>query len=90
MQVDGQSNLGYVPADGGPNLIGNAEDGPVLPDNLQASAFQDPEQVQQQLGSMYPDGGGNETNFRPITPRRTEAELARRAARRNKSKERPP
>ncbi len=33
MQVDGQSNLGYVPADGGPNLIGNAEDGPVLPDN---------------------------------------------------------
>ena len=39
---------------------------------------------------MYPDGGGNEMNFRPITPTRTEAELARRAARRNKSKERPP
>ena len=38
-------NLGYVPAGGGPNQIGNAEDGPVLPDNLQASAFQDHEQV---------------------------------------------
>jgi len=70
-------NLGYVPAGGGPNQIGNAEEGPVLPDNLQASAFQDP------------DGGGTEMNFRPITPRRTEAEIARRAARRNKSKERP-
>ena len=69
-------NLGYVPAGGGPNQIGNAEDGPVLPDNLQAS--------------MHPDGGGaNEMNFRPITPRRTEAEIARRAARRAKSKERP-
>ena len=91
MQVDEQPNLGYVPADGGPNQIGNAEDGPVLPDNLQASAFQDHEEVQQQpRGSMYPDGGGNEMNFRPITPRRTEAELARRTARRNKSKERPP
>ena len=89
--VEDGPNLGYVPADGGPNLIGNAEDGPVLPDNLHASAFQDHEQVQQQpLGSMYPDGGANEMNFRPITPKRTEAELARRAARRNKSKERPP
>ncbi len=77
-------NLGYVPAGGGPNQIGNAEDGPVLPDNLQASAFQDHGEVQ------HPDGGGNEMNFRPITPKRTEAEIARRAARRTKSKERPP
>ena len=36
MQVDEQPNLGYEPADGGPNQIGNAEDGPVLPDNVQA------------------------------------------------------
>ena len=39
---------------------------------------------------MYPDGGGNEMMFRPITPKRTEAQLALRAARRTKSKERPP
>ena len=36
MQVDEQPNLGYEPADGGPNQIGNAEDGPVLPDNVEA------------------------------------------------------
>ena len=36
MQVDERPNLGYEPADGGPNQIGNAEDGPVLPDNVQA------------------------------------------------------
>ena len=36
MQVELHRDLGYVPADGGPNQIGNAEDGPVLPDNVQA------------------------------------------------------
>ena len=36
MQVKLHRNLGYVPTDGGPNVIGNAEDGPVLPDNVQA------------------------------------------------------
>ena len=36
MQVDPRPDLGFVPADGGPNVIGNAEDGPVLPDNAQA------------------------------------------------------
>ena len=45
MQVELHRNLlGFVPADGGPNQIGNVEDGPVLPDNAQAetheSAFQ--------------------------------------------------
>jgi len=33
MQVELHHNLGYVPADGGPNVIGNMEDGPVLPDH---------------------------------------------------------
>ena len=36
MQVELHRDLGYVPADGGPNQIGNSEDGPVLPDNVQA------------------------------------------------------
>ena len=36
MQVELHRNLGYVPADGGPNLIGNGEDGPVLPEPGQA------------------------------------------------------
>ena len=35
---DLHGSLGYVPADGGPNQIGNMEDGPVLPDNAQAQA----------------------------------------------------
>ena len=35
---DLQGSLGYVPADGGPNQIGNMEDGLVLPDNAQAQA----------------------------------------------------
>ena len=38
IQLDRQLNLGYVPADGGPNQIANVEDGPVLPDN-ETSAF---------------------------------------------------
>ena len=33
MQFELHKDLGYVPKDGGPNQIGNAEDGPVLPDN---------------------------------------------------------
>ena len=36
MQAELHRNMGYEPADGGPNQIGNAEDGPVLPDNVQA------------------------------------------------------
>ena len=36
--VEDGPNLGYVPADGGPNQIGNMEDGLVLPDNVQAQA----------------------------------------------------
>ena len=32
MDPEIQSELGYVPAGGGPNIIGNAEDGPVLPE----------------------------------------------------------
>ena len=36
-----QGRMGFVPVDGGPNQIGNVEDGPVLPDNAKAetSAF---------------------------------------------------
>ena len=33
MEAEVHHNMGYVPADGGPNQIGNVEDGPVLPDN---------------------------------------------------------
>ncbi len=33
MQVELHRDLGYVPADGGPNVIGNVEDGPVQPDH---------------------------------------------------------
>ena len=32
MQAEYHHDLGHVPAGGGPNIIGNAEDGPVLPD----------------------------------------------------------
>ena len=32
MQVEYHHDLGHVPAGGGPNIIGNVEDGPVLPD----------------------------------------------------------
>ena len=39
MQAELHRNpLGFVPADGGPNQIGNVEDGLVLPDNAQAEA----------------------------------------------------
>ena len=36
MEVELHHDMGYMPADGGPNQIGNVEDGPVLPDNVQA------------------------------------------------------
>ena len=36
MQVELHPDLGYVPAEGGANQIGNAEDGPVVPDNVEA------------------------------------------------------
>ena len=36
MQVELHRDLGYVPAGGGPNQIGNEEDGPVVPDNVEA------------------------------------------------------
>ena len=36
MEVELHHNMGYVPADGGPNQIANVEDGPVLPDNVHA------------------------------------------------------
>ena len=35
-QVDLHRSMGFVPADGGPNQIGNVEDGPVVPDNVHA------------------------------------------------------
>jgi len=38
----------------------------------------------------HPDGGGDVIMFTPIAPTRTEAQLARMASRRTKSKERPP
>ena len=38
IQLDRRLNLGYVPADGGPNVIANVEDGPVLP-AFETSAF---------------------------------------------------
>ena len=34
VQVELRPYLGHVPADGGPNQIGNVEDGPVMPDNV--------------------------------------------------------
>ena len=36
MQVELHRDLGYVPPGGGPNQIGNEEDGPVVPDNVEA------------------------------------------------------
>ena len=39
---------------------------------------------------MHPDGGGDEIMYMPVTPKRTEAQVARMASRRGKSKERPP
>ena len=36
MQVELHRDLGYVPAEGEPNQIGNVEDGLVVPDNVEA------------------------------------------------------
>ncbi len=38
MQVDLRRSMGFVPADGGTNQIGNLEDGPVVPDNVHGGA----------------------------------------------------
>ena len=38
MQADLRRSMGFVPADGGPNQIGNVEDGPVVPDNVHGGA----------------------------------------------------
>ena len=35
VQVELHRDLGYVPVEGGPNQIGNMEDGPVMPDNVE-------------------------------------------------------
>ena len=80
VQVELHRGLGYVPAGGGPNQIGNAEDGPVVPDNVEA---------EHQPPISHPDGGGDEIMYMPVTPKRTEAQVARMASRRGKSKERP-
>ena len=82
VEVELRRDLGYVPAEGGPNQIGNAEDGPVVPDNVAAEQYPGT--------PSYPDGGGDEVMYVPVTPRRTEAQVARMASRRGKSKERPP
>ena len=81
--------LGHVPAGGGPNLIGNVEDGPVLPEPDHAFSPGTPQSVH--------GAGADETMYVPVTPRRTEAQLARNAetqiarmgSRRTKSKEPP-
>ena len=39
VQVELRPDLGYVPADGGPNQIGNVEDGPVRADNVEAEQY---------------------------------------------------
>ena len=106
MQVNLRSNLGYVPADGGPNQIGNQEDGMVVADNVKAkvqqSAFDDSHLsragVQQDYGQALQQpgtpqathSGGDTIMYTPIMPKRTEAQVMRMQSRRTKSKERPP
>ena len=94
MQADPRPNLGYIPAGGGPNVIGNEEDGPVLPDNAQALAFAF-SGVKPRTSPVAHLAVGADTimtneEYTPITPKRTEAQLERMASRRTKSKERPP
>ena len=68
MQVELHNNLGYVPEDGGPNIIGNVEDGPVQPDlgqgDKSGSASMlggaDLQLLQQQLALQ---GAGHQVNF---------------------------
>ena len=90
--------LGHVPAGGGPNIIGNLEDGPVLPDQRLSPALG---RVQEQPGTPQSahsspafapkadESMDDSSQFRPITPQRTAAQVARMANRRTKSKEPP-
>ena len=78
------SNLGHVPVGGGPNIIGNVEDGPVLPDRQPS----EPGTPQAQSMHHLNQGGGDQVMYREIIPQRTEAQVARMASRRTKSKER--
>ena len=79
------NNLGHVPVGGGPNIIGNVEDGPVLPPDRQPS---EPGTPQSQSIHHLNQGGGDQVMYREIIPQRTEAQVARMASRRTKSKER--
>ncbi len=88
--------MGFVPAGGGPNQIGNVEDGPVLPDMAEARppllSLGHGEAMEQPPGTppvTHPDGG-DVIMYTPITPTRTDAQLERMKSRRTKSKERPP
>jgi len=56
MQVDMRPDLGYVPAGGGPNIIGNAEDGPVLPELQQLAPYQGAAPQDNSLGSAAQPG----------------------------------
>ena len=78
--------MGHVPAGGGPNVIGNVEDGPVLPDRQPS----EPGTPQAQSMHHLDRGGGDAVMYREVTPVRTEAQVARMGSRRTKSKERPP
>ena len=57
------NNLGHVPVGGGPNIIGNLEDGPVLPEPGQPA-----EPVTPQAQSMHHlgQGGGDQVMYREI------------------------
>ena len=79
------SNLGPVPVGGGPNIIGNVEDGPVLPEPGQPS---EPGTPQAQSRHHLNQAGGDQVMYREVIPQRTEAQVARMASRRTKSKER--
>ena len=79
------SNWGHVPFGGGPNILGNLEAGPVLPPDRQPS---EPGTPQAQSMHNLNQGGGDQVMYREIIPQRTEAQVARMASRRTKSKER--
>ena len=79
------SNLGHVPVGGGPNIIGNVEDGPVLPDRQPSEPG-----TPQAQSRHHSNQGGDQVMYREIIPQRTEAQAARMASRRTKSKERAP
>ena len=72
-----QGRNGFVPAEGGPNQIGNVEDGPVIPDNAQALAFafsgakpRTPPVAHLAVGA---DTIMTNEDYTSITPKRTEA-----------------